>query len=471
MKLMQQMDILDYLQNEKYDEALDALEKYEISVGNDSFYYLASSDIYLKMEDYNQVLSLMYDAIEGGYDQPEIYERISDAYLALHQFEDAKVWLAKCDRSGTGAASLHILCLYGYCLYGLKEYKEAVNCFEDVLLETDDNVCCYLAGCCYVHLGNTKRAAQYFEKVWHYNNYIYDICRVLCNGHDLETLEHFLSYISGEAHFKERILGEFYQTEKQTDFAIEHFENAASLSNGPEDYSELIHLYLEKDTNSIQAYNNACKLLETPFDSNLTPEEDISMRLEALNLRKPGKEQSKTYLRAYLEAYSNNMEIYLMICDYALEHDLSYFAFDLLFNHSLQAMSSKEQDQQYNDLKVKCCLSLGRSELAYDLLMQQTQRTDRTYMTDMALACYDSKRYDKALEVAKQLMPDGLMAVVQLAIYDIKGNRDETFKVLDFMQRVILENEDDLESIPNLTYFTRFLENLYQKNGQETPLS
>jgi hypothetical protein len=68
-------------------------------------------------------------------------------------------------------------------------------------------------------------------------------------------------------------------------------------------------------------------------------------------------------------------------------------------------------------------------------------------------------------------MPDGLMAVVQLAIYDIKGNRDETFKVLDFMQRVILENEDDLESIPNLTYFTRFLENLYQKNGQETPLS
>jgi hypothetical protein len=134
-------------------------------------------------------------------------------------------------------------------------------------------------------------------------------------------------------------------------------------------------------------------------------------------------------------------------------------------------MSSKEQDLQYNDLKVKSCLSLGRSELAYDLLMQQTQRTDRTYMTDMALACYDSKRYDQALEVAKQLMPDGLMAVVQLAIYDIKGNRDETFKILDSMQKIILEKEDDLESIPNLTYFTQFLENLYQKNGQEPPLS
>ncbi|MFN1222386.1 hypothetical protein, partial [Enterococcus faecium] len=80
---------------------------------HDDFYYLSLSDLLLFQGMYEDVLILMEDAKNNGYDDELFYERRADALIGLDRFDDALDYLKMCTLGEDPEEDLHILYLYG----------------------------------------------------------------------------------------------------------------------------------------------------------------------------------------------------------------------------------------------------------------------------------------------------------------------------------------------------------------------
>ena len=134
-----QQEIIQLIENNNVEEAFYKIQQYQDEYGKDEFFYLAFSDILLFQGMFDQVILLITEAGNDGYENELFYERLADAYVGLERYEEAKKYLDMCSFDDDVQNSLHISFLYGQVYLNQKEYQKAISSFEDVLLEIDSD--------------------------------------------------------------------------------------------------------------------------------------------------------------------------------------------------------------------------------------------------------------------------------------------------------------------------------------------
>lgn len=153
-KLHLQNEISEALSQGDMENAFGLLDTYDKEFPRDLFFYLASSDALLFFSDFETIIALMEDAIEQGFDNAMIYERLGDAYFDLAMYQLALDNYLKCDLATPDKDTLHVSYSIANCYEELGDFKSAINYYEDVLLEFEDHIPSLLGcGICYLHAG------------------------------------------------------------------------------------------------------------------------------------------------------------------------------------------------------------------------------------------------------------------------------------------------------------------------------
>ncbi len=149
-------------EEESFEFFLDEMYQYEQQFGRDQFWLCRMLDYYEVLTDTVHMKEIV-EEMEEAPDCDEVLVTMSRARI-LYTEGNFKEAIAVLDQESVDSRDdeqgLMYLHLKGLCAFGCKDYKTALGCFEDVLLEFDDAQTAFLAALCYLHLGRENRAKE-----------------------------------------------------------------------------------------------------------------------------------------------------------------------------------------------------------------------------------------------------------------------------------------------------------------------
>ena len=440
-----QEQIVNFIENDEYENALECLDTYHRQYEKDDFYYLAYSDVLFAMGLYNDVIETMLECIDQGYEASIVYERLADAYIALFQFQEALHWLHQCDLETDSQEGLHNLFSLGHCYMQLEDYKQAVSYFEDVLLDSDSNQAKFNAAVCYWNIGKQKRAIEYFDDLVYNQYFMMQVCMFLGKQEDYNLLLHYLSYIQDP----------FFVLVQKIEFFIYHkqYHDAIDLLNELLAENENAYLYvILGDTyrsleNFDRAQLNYRKALHTANNFETEPEKIVDLYLYALENANYKPSSNREYVKKFLKQYPQDVNVYFQIVSFYFRMEDYYAVNHLMLHQEHPVFYNKEDEQKFFYYQIESCFYVDHFKQAYTLLKTYKQeRHDKMFEKQYAIANFYTKRYEQCIHYAKKWLPDGMLAT--LCIYSLKelNREDEIQSVFDIMDEAI-ENQQLIDDI------------------------
>lgn len=449
--------IVDTLDHNLVDEAFEHLETYENTYGPDYFFYMALSDALMQSGLYEDVLDVMDDAIESGFQDTFVTERKADAYFALEDFKAALNYYNQCDIQSDNDDMLHVRMMIGLCYKNLMEYSEAVNYFEDVLLEVqEDTSSLYQAGVCYFYLGQTERGYEYLDKYCMYEPAGPQALCELLMDEDLEpVLLHYASQIDLPL-LQNEILFSYYQLREDYEHALPYIFTLAQLDPDIENKLDLALTYEELDQHdqAIPIFKEIAAMPDDPEDIFASTMNHL-LAFKALGV---DADQYNTYISEHMDVIRENIFLYVTVLRFLLEIDNFQMAAKL---HELELDPSviEEDDALYQYYQILYYLKARKFEegIAY---IQSLDYRDYDFLDQLLVTLYFyAENYEKVLEIYPDAMPDGIIAHMAFASYISVGKEKEAF---DFMVE-FAEYLKEYPDIPNAELFIHIMEDYISK--------
>lgn len=441
-----QEKIVDLIENDLTEEALEALDLYQKQYEKDDFYYLAYSDVLFAMGLFYDVISTMQDCIHAGYAASIVYERIADAYIAVYDYAQALEWLLKCDLETESEEGLHNLFSLGLCYMELQDYKKAVSYFEDVLLDSDSPQAKLKAAMCYWLIGRRKRAIEYFDELAYDQAMAMQICMFLGKQDDYELLLHYLTQVQ-DPNFIPIQKIEYFIYHKQYEEAIELLLELLEEDPNVYLYTVLADTYKELGNEKVAIYYYR-KAVNTENGYETEPRKIVGLYLYALERAHYALSSNRKYLKTYLKTYPQDVDIYFQVVSFYFNTQ-DYHALNVLMTQSEHPIFYNQSDEyKFFYYQIESCFYDDHFHQAYRLLEQHLdERNDKLFEKQYAIACYYTERFEKCIHYAKRWLPDGMLATLCFYIYKEHGMRKEAEQIRDLMHNAIEANEqiDDLE--------------------------
>lgn len=150
------------VEKEEYERAFKIYVKLEEMYPNDWRYSNMIGYCYVHLNQFDEGRQKFYDALKKNGLEPTLYNNIAWAYNEEECFEKAANVLKKI--TVDYPTDPHIMQNYGNALYGLEEYEQAAEAFQQTLMLNPHFIQCFFSlGLCYYHSGEYEQAQKYFE--------------------------------------------------------------------------------------------------------------------------------------------------------------------------------------------------------------------------------------------------------------------------------------------------------------------
>lgn len=146
------------------EEGIPALLKtYHQKYGSDLFWQLSSFDLAEMHQDYKTMAKILPLLREEDISPVVLQVHTARYFYTKGDFEGAMEELKLITESELedNEEALMYLNMRGVVAFALEDYKEAVRCLEDMLLDIQDDQALAMAGFSYLHLGHVERAREY----------------------------------------------------------------------------------------------------------------------------------------------------------------------------------------------------------------------------------------------------------------------------------------------------------------------
>lgn len=445
-----QNQILSALDQEDLNLLYDLLQKYELYFDYDSFYYLSYSDGLILLEDYEEILALMDEALENGFVDSFIFERKGDALYALADYQGALSSYLNCDFDSDDLDSLHVLFMIALSYKELGFYEEAIPFFEDILLEEQSNTyTLFHCGLCYLETDQIERGREYLDRVVDLDDsFLYEIVSSLLDfGSDL--FFHFLNRLS-DIDDQDELSCQHYFIQgdyaKALPFWIAFTKRHPFLHNI--DY--LAHIY---DFNSNKEKAEQCyqKILQ---DQNSDDSYyGISSVLNAYHYL--NENSYSTYVKSHWALIEEYPSFYLIFLDFLVKMQDQVFLPELF---SIDLVSSFEayELEQYRSLRLTYFILIGQYQEAIDYLLSFSSEEFDHYYRMLVIAYFYQGDYEAVLEIYQKGMPNGLIASMAYMSYISLQRFDEADTFLIEFTNEIKKGD----SIEEIDVFLRYVNDL-----------
>ncbi|MBF0579026.1 tetratricopeptide repeat protein [Erysipelotrichaceae bacterium RD49] len=375
MEYSEQFEFMDPEQEMLKDQILDALSggndeqkakqllaRYADEYGKDLYWQVISFDMAELDRDANTMTEL-HESIDYstlGF----VTRQINAARIKYieEDFEGALEALNEVDRDklDDSEASLVYLHLRGILNFGLKNYKEAAQCMEDVSLDIDDEQIFGIAGISYYRLGNESRAKECFAKMEeaHKDGSYEWLSELITTFHEQDIL---LSDMLSESIVN--ALGE--DLVGTMNVSLDTFEMV--VRSDPEMFADVLKKQLQdpnQSENEMAVYmmavcyealgdqKNAAKfyrkVVRMPIDMVLMVYTDatspLQLKLTALDWLGYSKKVQSNYLRTYFNQNKADPASLVALYEYASVNQLINVMRDMLREAGLPVCQSEEEE-------------------------------------------------------------------------------------------------------------------------------
>lgn len=425
-----QQEIIQLIENNNVEEAFYKIQQYQDEYGKDEFFYLAFSDILLFQGMFDQVILLITEAGNDGYENELFYERLADAYVGLERYEEAKKYLDMCSFDDDVQNSLHISFLYGQVYLNQKEYQKAISSFEDVLLEIDSDPIYYYAAIAYWKVKKYKRALEYFDRISGREEIVEGICDFFIEEKDEEHFLRYVEKIHGEEQ-KEYYKSDFYLSVKDYEKAEQCLIGIVKKYNHAALYNQLLVVYQE--TKQIKKQRSVeRKVLRLLPDGTMDEESFVDMKLAALLNLKYTEATVAKYIDQMLEQSEQKNRVFVKLASFLCSEDYYRSAFRFLYTNVPNNLSEEEY---VFTTRLRIYVRLLRKEFgcAYKEFQEylKYKPLEKDLEVDYATTCLYLRHYEEALKTARLHPMDGRMAAICLYCYNMLGKTEEEFALLD----------------------------------------
>ena len=459
MDMFIQDQIVELLEDECLSDAAALLEKYLRLEGKDEFYYLASSDVRLGYEDYEGVITLLEEAMDTGISGPLIWERMADAKIGADEYESARSYLEMVRDSGEmdPGDEPRILFDLGRCAIAAEDYRQAVQHFEDLLLEEDNPETRFLLGMSYGELEQYDRMDDAFLGLLADPEYKERIMEYMVYQDNPDVLVDYM-FRSQLPEFDQRMtFSQFWLYHDSPLEAAEELEEAFALRREPEILTSAVILYAQcGKTAKARRLFRQLMALDVPSQD---PELYAGLSLEALEVLEYGEKTCRGFVRTILARTGHSPEAVLCCAQFCLNHVFSDMAYELLQNQPEDLESALSA--QWSELKTRACLQAEFYQEAYHCLKANPAPQDRLYRKNLAIASYCTGRSREALTESLAILPDGIGAIIAFLVYDERGEQEKAADVIRQMRRALAKEEP----IEDLSNFIGFLEEIAGKTA------
>lgn len=448
--------IIELIEKQEYDKAYDLIEDYFEEFGDTEFYYFSFSDVLISTEQYEETIDLMLEALNAGYENEFLYERLGDAYYGLEEYNKALEWYQKTNLNIDDPGMMHLIYMIGMCNYYLENYEEAVHYFEDVLLEEESDELYYNCALAYLMIKKTKRAVEYFEKVFQDKNIQLPICHALCLVGAFEEASMFFSRLSKtvQYHFDEWE-AEYYEIEENYDIAIESMTRA--IEKHPADRLKLqLALWLYDHKSKKEARKIMKEIIDNDVIRDDLVSDYISSHLDTLEFLKLSDNTQMKYLSKWEEHAHNDPYIYSLFLHYAIKNCLMDYQDYLIYDFMLDENIDFSIQTYLESLKISIHLNHDRFEEALELLENSYVVKNDLYYRQLMMCLYHLQRYQDVVDLYDYIMPGGKAALVLLDCFVQLQDFEGFNRVLDEMYYA------DVDSIEDIDLFYEALDSLYK---------
>lgn len=451
-KLHLQNEISEALSQGDMENAFGLLDTYDNEFPRDLFFYLASSDALLFFSDFETIIALMEDAIEQGFDNAMIYERLGDAYFDLAMYQPALDNYLKCDLATPDKDTLHVSYSIANCYEELGDFNSAINYYEDVLLEYEDHIPSLLGcGICYLYAGKKERGIEYLDQ---------------CVALDKNTLEN-ISFELIEFDDKDvflRYLNQMKDNPLYYRFASDHFyakgENALALALFRK-FAEL-KPFLHNKAHLAQLYdlNDKPEEAKKIYKAILRSEDDSEFLYDSIDAHL----EAYLYLDSldYLDYVSSHFEdceaytaIFLRVFRFSMDV-LDGFLMDTLMAMDHSDFTTAEWDR-YNEILAMYYVGSEQFEEAVDLLNELDPDTVTGYYYLYISASFNLEDYQTVVDYYDRAEPNGFLAYMcYLSLVYLHRTAEGDRVLYDFL-KYMTENP----GTPGSDFFMDFLEQFF----------
>ena len=228
-------DFFDFIDDNRYEEARMLLENNKTFANEDPFYYLNMGLLLTDMERYQEAEVYLLKGVHAFPEHGEMHFRLAFCYYEQNLMEEALHEYIEAQQLDFGEG--FIQGEIGNCYRALGQYKQALYCYEDVLMDQPNNpIYIAYAGNCYDVLGKRDDALAYYLKSYHLDPND-DACFDLAN------------FYNREGNYEEEIkyLKQIKASENQT-WKYYHIASAYVYLQQPE--NALVYLLKLKDEGS-----------------------------------------------------------------------------------------------------------------------------------------------------------------------------------------------------------------------------
>lgn len=449
MEPVKQDDIIDLLINEDYPGALHMLQQYLIMNPKDEFYYKAAIEARMGLEDYHGALHLVQEAEEAGLESAELLEQKGEVCLLLEDYDQALETAERCLQLSQEGADEPALFLKGRAQLGKEDCKGAASTFEDILLETDDPDTRMLLAVAYESLGKVDRMIENLDAIISDPDFHTRIFTLLIEHNDFDLLNHYL--FSVYDYDDARIClwySQYYMHYGELVYAADCLYDAATLLKDEIMLAHAAFIYArnERQTKARKLFR---QLINIKYSRSAhDPVEYVTIRLALLAELDYTKGWYEKYFRMIMDKAPHNPKVRLQAIADVLDHGDADLARELLAKWKFP----KNCREEVQLLQARVYLLGEEYDEAYTLLSQH-HHPGRTWKKNLAVAAFNTHRDDEALSLAKELMPDGSMAIIAMLVYERKQDPQKAAGIL----KQIMYAQKSGQDVPELNAFLEFL--------------
>ena len=384
------------IEEKRYEEALDYLDKHASSFIDLSYVYDQKGRLYHLLGDLDQALLYLHQAYALDEDLVTL-EEIGNCYFELERIEEAKQCYEKCGNIKDVIECEMVLGLFDEAIEHLKTLEESEEVNIDLMI-------------CYEMIGEDQKAKSYALKEYQHDSAILN--ELIIINERLQDYDFYYIDLMKEIDLD---LGLYYEgcyrnRMDQYNRAIESFKQIESLTI--EGYKAYIYA-LVKENKREDAYILAIELYDLSQEK-----EDLIELIEIGSIT--NREDLKKYLELYLEIVGEDEFIIKKMIRYELNFDLEkgkqyieqykdHYEIDeellILENRYLEKEDLSINENQKKILKLRGC------EIEYPITRIRNtplpyQDIERVYEFSEGLAYIENKEYGGFIDLSGKLIID-----------------------------------------------------------------
>lgn len=445
--------ILDALDNFNTDEAQTLLDQYEELFGQNEFWHLSSIDLAETSNNPDAMMEKLHDAYESQVDADELNLRFGRFFYMVGKPEESLSHLETCEFDPDSEQEFYRIHLMAYCYIIQEDYKKALDCLEDLLLDINDTRVILLAALCYQKTGREERAREYLSQALaHTSDLQEDAASVLkLYNYDenliLKNSSAVLQKLAGV-----RAAAEDPEMTELLDFLMQ----IQDFAEVPETFMERVDSYFKDNEDNPmlcciegdyylqigdeqKARRLFRKALNAPYSGDSRRDLiGVVYRLNALDcLGYSGKTLGK-YLHKFLETFPDSAFVRGRLLAFAASKGMKRELAWLLALPEPKA-DNRADEVSYLENRGRAYFELQEYQKSLELLKQiwNDCQEDEEYLLLMSLLgrCLPD---DNLLETASsKLMPHGLAAITLMEYYAERGMNGKYFEVYEQMLKAI----------------------------------